>query len=77
MPKSLVTEDEMVILKMLRKHKCKKFIYYKNIIKKKVVKVSDENEKKAIKEFNNIKKRYSVPVVVQEFLDEVVYGDKK
>ena len=34
-------------------------------------------KKKAIKEFNNIKKRYSVPVVAQEFLDDVVYGDKR
>ena len=77
MPKSLVTEDEMIFLKMLRKHK---YLVIKTLYNKGgegVVKVSDENEKKAIKEFNNIKKRYSVPVVVQEFLDEVVYGDKR
>ena len=77
MPKSLVTEDEMIFLKMLRKHK---YLVIKTLYNKGgegVVKVSDENEKKAIKEFNNIKKQYSVPVVVQEFLDEVVYGDKR
>ena len=65
MPKSLVTEDEMIFLKMLRKHK---YLVIKTLYNKGgegVVKVSDENEKKAIKEFNNIKKRYSVPVVVQ------------
>ena len=76
-PKSLVTEDEMVFLKMLRKHKC---LVIKTLFNKGgegVVKVSVENEKKAIKEFNNIKKRYSVPVVAQEFLDDVVYGDKR
>ena len=42
-----------------------------------VVKVSDENKKKAINEFLEIKKKYSVPVVVQEFLDGVIYGDKR
>ena len=42
-----------------------------------VVKVSDENKKKAINEFAEIKKKYSVPVVVQEFLDGVIYGDKR
>ncbi len=76
-PKSLVTEDEIVFLKMLRKHKC---LVIKTLFNKGgegVVKVSVENEKKAIKEFNNIKKRYSVPVVAQEFLDDVVYGDKR
>ena len=77
MPKSLVTEYEVIFLNMLRKHK---YLVIKTLYNKGgegVVKVSDENEKKAIKEFNNIKKRYSVPVVVQEFLDEVVYGDKR
>ena len=77
MPKSLVTENEMIFLKMLRKHK---HLVIKTLYNKGgegVVKVSEQNEKKAIKAFNNIKKRYSVPVVVQEFLDDVVYGDKR
>ena len=77
MPKSLVTEDEMIFLKMLRKHK---YLVIKTLYNKGgegVVKVSEANEKKAIVEFNNLKKQYSVPVVVQEFINEVVYGDKR
>ncbi len=77
MPKSLVTEDEMIFLKMLRKYK---HLVIKTLYNKGgegVVKVSEANEKKAIVEFNNLKKQYSVPVVVQEFINEVVYGDKR
>ena len=77
MPKSLVTEDKMIFIKMLSK--------YKNVVIKTlynkggegIIKVSNENEKEAIKNFEEIKKKYSVPVVVQEFIDDVVYGDKR
>ena len=58
---------------------------YKNVVIKTlynkggegIIKVSKENEKDAIKIFEEIKKKYSVPVVVQEFIDDVVYGDKR
>ena len=77
MPKSCVTEDEEIFLKMLHKYKrlVVKTLYNKG--GEGVVKVSDENKKKAINEFLEIKKKYSVPVVVQEFLDGVIYGDKR
>ena len=77
MPKSCVTEDEEIFLKMLHKYKrlVVKTLYNKG--GEGVVKVSDENKKKAINEFVEIKKKYSVPVVVQEFLDGVIYGDKR
>ena len=77
MPKSCVTEDEEIFLKMLQKYKrlVVKTLYNKG--GEGVVKVSDENKKKAINEFLEIKKKYSVPVVVQEFLDGVIYGDKR
>ena len=77
MPKSCVTEDEEIFLKMLQKYKrlVVKTLYNKG--GEGVVKVSDENKKKAINEFVEIKKKYSVPVVVQEFLDGVIYGDKR
>ena len=77
MPKSCVTEDEEIFLKMLHKYKrlVVKTLYNKG--GEGVVKVSDENKKKAINEFAEIKKKYSVPVVVQEFLDGVIYGDKR
>ena len=77
MPKSLITEDEEIFLKMLHKYKrlVVKTLYNKG--GEGVVKVSDENKKKAINEFVEIKKKYSVPVVVQEFLDGVIYGDKR
>ena len=77
MPKSCVTEDEEIFLKMLHKYKrlVVKTLYNKG--GEGVVKVSDENKKKAINEFIEIKKKYSVPVVVQEFLDGVIYGDKR
>ena len=39
--------------------------------------IYNHNKKKAINEFLEIKKKYSVPVVVQEFLDGVIYGDKR
>jgi len=77
MPKSCVTEDEEIFLKMLHKYKrlVVKTLYNKG--GEGVVKVSDENKKKAINEFVELKKKYSVPVVVQEFLDGVIYGDKR
>ena len=77
MPKSCITEDEEIFLKMLQKYKrlVVKTLYNKG--GEGVVKVSDENKKKAINEFLEIKKKYSVPVVVQEFLDGVIYGDKR
>ena len=77
MPKSCVTEDEEIFLKMLHKYKrlVVKTLYNKG--GEGVVKVSEENKKKAINEFVEIKKKYSVPVVVQEFLDGVIYGDKR
>ena len=77
MPKSCVTEDEEIFLKMLQKYKrlVVKTLYNKG--GEGVVKVSDENKKKAINEFVELKKKYSVPVVVQEFLDGVIYGDKR
>ena len=77
MPKSCVTEDEEIFLKMLHKYKrlVVKTLYNKG--GEGVVKVSDENKKKAINEFVEIKKKYSVPVVVQEFIDGVIYGDKR
>lgn len=77
MPKSCVTEDEEIFLKMLHKYKrlVVKTLYNKG--GEGVVKVSDQNKKKAINEFLEIKKKYSVPVVVQEFLDGVIYGDKR
>ena len=77
MPKSCITEDEEIFLKMLQKYKrlVVKTLYNKG--GEGVVKVSDENKKKAINEFVEIKKKYSVPVVVQEFLDGVIYGDKR
>ena len=77
MPKSCVTEDEEIFLKMLHKYKrlVVKTLYNKG--GEGVVRVSDENKKKAINEFVEIKKKYSVPVVVQEFLDGVIYGDKR
>ena len=77
MPKSCVTEDEEIFLKMLHKYKrlVVKTLYNKG--GEGVVKVSNENKKKAINEFVEIKKKYSVPVVVQEFLDGVIYGDKR
>ena len=77
MPKSCITEDEEIFLKMLHKYKrlVVKTLYNKG--GEGVVKVSDENKKKAINEFVEIKKKYSVPVVVQEFLDGVIYGDKR
>ena len=77
MPKSCVTEDEEIFLKMLHKYKrlVVKTLYNKG--GEGVVKVSDENKKKAINEFAEIKNKYSVPVVVQEFLDGVIYGDKR
>jgi glutathione synthase len=77
MPKSCVTEDEEIFLKMLHKYKrlVVKTLYNKG--GEGVVKVSEENKKKAINEFAEIKKKYSVPVVVQEFLDGVIYGDKR
>ena len=68
MPKSLVTEDEMIFLKMLRKHK---YLVIKTLYNKGgegVVKVSDENEKKAIKEFNNIKKSILYLLLSKNFL---------
>ena len=77
MPKSCITEDEEIFLKMLQKYKrlVVKTLYNKG--GEGVVKVSDQNKKKAINEFLEIKKKYSVPVVVQEFLDGVIYGDKR
>ena len=77
MPKSCITEDEEIFLKMLQKYKrlVVKTLYNKG--GEGVVKVSDENKKKAINEFVELKKKYSVPVVVQEFLDGVIYGDKR
>ena len=77
MPKSCITEDKEIFLKMLHKYKrlVVKTLYNKG--GEGVVKVSDENKKKAINEFLEIKKKYSVPVVVQEFLDGVIYGDKR
>ena len=77
MPKSLITEDQSIFLKMLRKHKnlVIKTLYNKG--GEGVVKVSVRNEKDAIRKFKYIKKNYHVPVVVQEFLEDVIYGDKR
>ena len=77
MQKSIITEDEEIFLTMIHKYKrlVVKTLYNKG--GEGVVKVSDENKKKAINEFVEIKKKYSVPVVVQEFLDGVIYGDKR
>jgi len=42
-----------------------------------VVKVQSTRQTEALKIFEDLKIKYSVPVVVQEFIDDVDYGDKR
>ena len=69
MPKSCITEDEEIFLKMLHKYKrlVVKTLYNKG--GEGVVKVSDEN-KKAINEFLEIKKSIPFQLLFKNFLME-------
>ncbi len=77
MPKNCITESKEVFLRMLKKHRklVIKTLYNKG--GEGVVKVENTRQKRALKIFEDLKKKYSVPVVVQEFIDDVVYGDKR
>ena len=77
MPKNCITQSKEVFLRMLKKHRK---LVLKTLFNKGgegVVKVQSTKQKEALTMFEDLKKKYSVPVVVQEFLDEVVYGDKR
>ena len=77
MPKNCITESKEVFLRMLKKHRklVIKTLYNKG--GEGVVKVQSIRQKDALKIFEDLKIKYSVPVVVQEFIDDVVYGDKR
>ena len=77
MPKNCITQSKEVFLRMLKKHRK---LVLKTLFNKGgegVVKVQITKQKEALTIFEDLKKKYSVPVVVQEFLDDVVYGDKR
>ena len=77
MPKNCITQSKEVFLRMLKKHRK---LVLKTLFNKGgegVFKVQSTKQKEALTMFEDLKKKYSVPVVVQEFLDEVVYGDKR
>jgi len=77
MPKNCITESKEVFLRMLKKHRklVIKTLYNKG--GEGVVKVQSTKQKEALKIFEDLKTKYLVPVVVQEFIDDVVYGDKR
>ena len=77
MPKTYLCEDEVFFLSLLKKHKnlVIKTLYNKG--GEGVEKVSQSNTKIAVKCFNSLINYYSVPVVVQEFLEDVKLGDKR
>ena len=77
MPKNCITESKEVFLRMLKKHRklVIKTLYNKG--GEGVVKVQSTRQTEALKVFEDLKIKYSVPVVVQEFIDDVVYGDKR
>ena len=77
MPKTYLCEDEFFFLTLLKKHKnlVLKTLYNKG--GDGVEKVSQSNTKVAVKCFNSLINYYSVPVVIQEFLEDVKFGDKR
>ncbi len=76
-PKTFITEDQQTFLKLLQKHKnvVLKTLYNKG--GEGVEKVSSKNFRSAIRSFNNLIETYSVPVVIQEFISKVKFGDKR
>ena len=77
MPKNCITESKEVFLRMLKRHRklVLKTLYNKG--GEGVAKVLNTRQREALTIFEGLKKKYSVPVVVQEFIDNVVYGDKR
>ena len=77
MPKTYLCEDEGFFLTLLKKHKnlVLKTLYNKG--GEGVEKVSQSDTKIAVKCFNSLINDYSVPVVIQEFLEDVKFGDKR
>ncbi len=77
MPKTYFTENEDFFLRILEKHKVLilKTLYNKG--GEGIKKVNFADKKKSIYTFRNLIKTYSVPVIMQEFLNKVKNGDKR
>ena len=77
MPKTYLSEDEGYFLSLLLKHKS---LVLKTLFNKGglgVEKVSLSNKTKSLKIFNNLINKYSVPIIIQEYIDGVRFGDKR
>ncbi len=76
MPKTLVTSDEKIFKETLSS---KKILILKTLFNKGgegVVKV-EKSEKNALKKFKELRQKYKVPVVIQDFIHRVSEGDKR
>ncbi len=77
MPKTYLSEDIDFFLSLLKKHKSLvlKTLFNKGGEGVEMVNQSDKN--RAVKIFTNLIKKYSVPVIIQEYIDAVKFGDKR
>ena len=76
MPRTLITSDETVFKEFISKNN---YLILKTLYNKGgegVIKVS-KKDKNAVEKFRDLKNKYKVPVVIQEFLSKVSNGDKR
>ena len=76
MPNTLVTSEEKIFKEILSK---KKILILKTLYNKGgegVVKV-EKKDNDALKKFKQLKNKYKVPVVIQDFISKVSKGDKR
>ena len=77
MPKTYLSEDVNFFLSLLKKHKS---LVLKTLFNKGgegVERVNQSNKNEAVTIFTNLIKKYSVPIIIQEYIHSVKFGDKR